>query len=270
MQRLLRLCYFETLRILLRKRWLLIIPIVAVLAYASADFLNVGHFNYHIAFNVWDGMFFGLGNGKMFFFILAPLFVFFAGDIFIRDYHSDYLLFTTSRTSSKVLLWGAKVCAIFLVAFVYTVVIVLIFSLVNLFTFHYSSAFGEFVTSTNHFMQMLRAGYNTPHTSSPFLFFVYYTLYTTVGMFIYALIPVTVSLFLTNFFSPLLIAYAVSLSSFYFPFQFAKWDLGANIYYFIHLLGIPFFSTPISILCLLITGTLLFVIGALYIKRKDF
>jgi hypothetical protein len=115
-----RLMVYDALRSLASPRWLLAVPALALAAWLSADDLEydiVANRAFHAT--IWDAPP-NLLVQSLYILVIALGFIFLVGDLFLRDHTEGGVGLTLPRVGDRRRWWTAKICAIGLLALVYT------------------------------------------------------------------------------------------------------------------------------------------------------
>ncbi|MDI6824620.1 MAG: hypothetical protein QME87_09745 [Bacillota bacterium] len=81
---MIRACRFEVVRLLIRRRWLVVMPAFALMAWLGVDNL-AGPASLGARVNVWDGMLATFSNTPVYLTLGVTLFVFLVGDCVLAD-----------------------------------------------------------------------------------------------------------------------------------------------------------------------------------------
>jgi len=187
----------EFVRLVVRRRWLLALPVFALMGYIGIDHLY-SPASAGVPVNVWDGLLATFFDSWLFRCVFVVLFVILVGDSVLVDRSSGYLWMTLSRTSCRRHWWTAKVTAILGAAGVYVFVGMLVVLVV---------ACCRLLPLTAHFSPYALAGGRVVgfavRPQAPGLFLPAFWLYTAFALGVFVLIPVTLSLLWPRPFVPL-------------------------------------------------------------------
>src|SRR5450756_2723593 len=111
-QRTLSFLRFNIEQSILRKRWLIVIPVVLFAAYIMGDDMLVVAKNQGLSPNIWNPLFSILGNGGVIFLLINFLFLFLISDLPVETGFGALLLF---RLRSRSKWWLAKVLTLSLI-----------------------------------------------------------------------------------------------------------------------------------------------------------
>lgn len=122
MSALIRFVVIDLIQHIFTKRWLLIIPVVAVVAYfttASLHHHKVGGIH---TINVWDALFNTFGNPNNIFYCFNPIFLYFVSDFLPESAIGDSMLL---RLGSRRIWWAGKVISLSMASLIYILLLVL-------------------------------------------------------------------------------------------------------------------------------------------------
>ncbi len=118
-----RLVVFDVLRALGTWRWLAVPPALFTAGYVGADQAQYDpDITTPLVLNVWDGPLSMMADSAIVVFAFGLGFAFVTGDLYVRDLSSGTAAMTLVRSRSRTGWWVAKLCALGVLAFVYSVV----------------------------------------------------------------------------------------------------------------------------------------------------
>jgi len=124
----------------LRKRWLIVVPVVLFAAYIMSDDMLVVAKNQGLSPNIWNPLFSILGNGGVIFLLINFLFLFLISDISVETSLGTLLLF---RLGSRSKWWLAKVLTLAVAALVFAGMLLVLVGGVSSFAFPWSTSWSE-------------------------------------------------------------------------------------------------------------------------------
>lgn len=204
---MIKLCRFEVIRLLLRRRWLLVVPASALIAYISMAYYLAAPGDLGASLNIWDGLLVTF-NSVYFYIGVVPMYVFLVGDCLLADWASSYTWTILSRSPSRSRWWRAKIVAVLTAALVFVLVVMLTALAVSWlrhlpFESHFSLyAFGEALHRFSH-------SYRVVWPQTPGVFLLVLWLFTALGLGAFALLAVGLSMWWPKPFVPL--GFAVGL-----------------------------------------------------------
>src|SRR5450756_1447748 len=136
-QRTLSFLRFNIEQSILRKRWLIVIPVVLFAAYIMGDDMLVVAKNQGLSPNIWNPLFSILGNGGVIFLLINFLFLFLISDLSVETGFGALLLF---RLRSRSKWWLAKVLTLAIAALVFAGMLLVLVGGVSSFAFPWSTS----------------------------------------------------------------------------------------------------------------------------------
>jgi hypothetical protein len=124
----------------LRKRWLILVPVVLFAAYIMSDDMLVVAKNQGLSPNIWNPLFSILGNGGVIFLLINFLFLFLISDLSVETGFGALLLF---RLRSRSKWWLAKVLTLAVAALVFAGMLLVLVGGVSSFAFPWSTSWSE-------------------------------------------------------------------------------------------------------------------------------
>lgn len=124
----------------LRKRWLIVVPVVLFAAYIMSDDMLVVAKNQGLSPNIWNPLFSILGNGGVIFLLINFLFLFLISDISVETSLGTLLLF---RLGSRSKWWLAKVLTLAIAALVFAGILLVLVGGVASFAFPWSTSWSQ-------------------------------------------------------------------------------------------------------------------------------
>jgi len=204
-----RICRFEAVHLLLKRRWLVALPVALVGASVGVDSTAVP-VSLGIAVNAWDGVLATFYNAWVFRLLVVLPFVFLAGDIVVADRSSGFAWTTLTRVPLRRQWWQAKVVAVFGAALLY----VTVFFAVALLTAAFRGLAMETAFSAYALSVEKGLGFYTIHQpQTPSTFFPVFISFTSLGLGAFALISVTTTLWFSSPYIPPVVAIAAVLVS---------------------------------------------------------
>jgi hypothetical protein len=204
---MIRLCRFEMTRLLLRRRWLLVVPVSALIAYVSVYSL-VAPASIGASLNIWDGLLAAF-NSQIFFAVFVPLYVFLVGDCLLADWSTCYSWTVLARVSSRSQWWRAKVVTIMTAALIYVLVAMLTaLAVSSLRHLPFATRFSSYALG-----QGLPRLYQVVWPRAPGAFLLVLWVFTALGLGAFALLAIGVSMWWPRPFVPLGFAVGVIVLS---------------------------------------------------------
>ena len=139
-QRTLSFLRFNIEQSVLRKRWLIVVPVVLFAAYIMGDDMLVVAKNQGLSPNIWNPLFSILGNGGVIFLLINFLFLFLISDLSVETGFGALLLF---RLRSRSKWWLAKVLTLAVAALVFAGMLLVLVGGVSSFAFPWSTSWSE-------------------------------------------------------------------------------------------------------------------------------
>lgn len=264
------LWWMDTIKLVLRKRWLTVIPAFALIAFI--DISNL-HSYPQLHFNIWDGVLGVFFSYVYFRFVILLLFVFLVVDSVSMDIVSNWVWLTLNRCPNRYQWWTAKISSVFTAAFIYTMLGIVTVFLTSLLSLPFETTFSRFATDPSNLFLTLGT-YVIPQGTNPFVLCIELVLYTAFSISIFALIPITLSLILRkDYLVPIIPLAWIFLSQFLLsnPTYF-QIDLIPRLMY-----GAYYYSGQVyplsltgSLLYLSVVGIALWYGGAYILSRVDF
>jgi len=124
----------------LRKRWLIIVPVVLFVAYIMGENMLVVAKNQGLSPNIWNPLFSILGNGGVIFLLINFLFLFLISDLPVETGFGALLLF---RLRSRSKWWLAKVLTLAVAALVFAGMLLVFVGGVSSFAFPWSTSWSQ-------------------------------------------------------------------------------------------------------------------------------
>ena len=136
----LRFVHFEIEQHLLRKRWLLTLPITLLIAHVVIGGVLVQSSNHSMSVNTWDSLFSVFGNSNIIFFVITLLFLYLVSDLMLETALGEAIVL---RLGSRRLWWLGKTLTLGLAVLSYAVITVGIVGAVASFILPWRSTWSE-------------------------------------------------------------------------------------------------------------------------------
>lgn len=230
---MIRACRFELVRLLIRRRWLVVVPAFALMAWLGVDNL-AGPASLGARVNVWDGMLATFSNTPVYLTLGVTLFVFLVGDCVLADRSSPYAWVVLPRARSRSRWWTAKVAAVVLAALVY--VLLGVFTTLSISALCLLPLEGRF--SPYALGEGLPRLYGAVRPDAPAAFLPVFVLFTAFGLGSFALVPVVLTMWWPQSFLPTAFAAAAGVISYGLAVAYppsVPWNPAWRLVYAIHL-----------------------------------
>ncbi|GIW00914.1 MAG: hypothetical protein KatS3mg058_2317 [Roseiflexus sp.] len=143
---LIRFVVIDLIQHIFTKRWLLIIPVVAVVAYFTTMTLHHHKDGSIYTINVWDALLNTFGNPNNIFYCFNPIFLYFVSDFLPESTIGESMLL---RLGSRRIWWAGKVIGLSIAAFIYILLLVLGSFVLFGSTFQWSDGWSSFAVNNS-------------------------------------------------------------------------------------------------------------------------
>lgn len=267
---MIHLLHLEVSRLLWQRRWWLCLPLFGCTAFIACQQVYADSLNFNVQVNMWDAILMSFNNPYYFRLGFLFLFAFLVSDVFLKDIQSNYHVLVLSRRSSRVEWWCSKLLAVALTAVVYIGYGLLITLAVGAIHLPVSWGFSEHAQGIHEVAKFYG---NMSAEQNPIGHALRLWGYSALGMFVFSLLPITVSLVTRKWILPLSVAGAfLMLSSVVMRgYGKAKFDLTYHMMYYLHFpfYDFPYFSFAVSFLYLMAFALITCFIGWRVVRKVD-
>lgn len=263
---------FNIEQYIVRKRWLIVLPVCLFIVYFGDSAILVPSRHYNILSpNIWDSLFNILANGNIILGLLTFLFLFLISDISVETSFGELVLF---RLQSRSKWWLGKILTLVLATLLYTGIILIIIGGVSSFVFPWGNLWSEMARA--HPVDL----YLNPDVLkfSPSGAFLRLTTLLILGWFSLGLATIVASLLLNNAIIGFLVGVIINVCGLFgyhgcIPHPFENLSINNHILFDFHSFGAKNSFYPpysLSIIYWVIWIALFAVIGFLICRKKDF